>query len=232
MPTGTLPKLIGAPSRDARRASPGPLPGDGGSPRWTSETRSTWPDRRTLPSVAKTAVNLRFSPSKPISTCATARAMAPPAPSSPGKASMTVPPPAAAAGPLWGTPAVWSVTSSSIKVITQALSPNASDFFNSLLSGSLSSWHEPWAMPTDRTADRGAGSCANQATAGQDGVEPLATRAGGQSLSDSPPERAGFEPLIPLVFTVSETGRALPERLSRAGQACPAGGSGGAWGNL
>ena len=29
---------------------------------------------------------------KPISTCATAGAMAPPAPSSPGKASMTVPP--------------------------------------------------------------------------------------------------------------------------------------------
>jgi len=68
------------------------LPGDGGSPRWTSGTRSTWPDRRTLPSVAKTAVKLRFSPSKPISTCATAGAMAPPAPSSPGKASMTVPP--------------------------------------------------------------------------------------------------------------------------------------------
>jgi len=45
--------------------------------------------------------------------------------------------------------------------MTQALSPNASDFFNSLLSGSLSSWHEPWAMPTDRTADRGAGSCAD-----------------------------------------------------------------------
>ena len=53
------------------------------------------------------------------------------------KASMTVPPPAAAAGPLWGAPAVWSVTSSSIKVMTQASSPNASDFFNSLLSGSL-----------------------------------------------------------------------------------------------
>ena len=35
---------------------------------------------------------LRFSPSTPISTCATARAMALPAPSSPGKASMTVPP--------------------------------------------------------------------------------------------------------------------------------------------
>src|SRR6516165_11125599 len=138
MPTGTLPKLIGAPSRDARRASPGPLPGDGGSPRWTNGTRSTWPDRRTLPSVARTAVNLRFSPSKPISTCATAREMAPTAPSSPGKASMTVPPPAAAAGPLWGAPAVWSVTSSSTKGMTPASSPNASDFFNSLLSGSLS----------------------------------------------------------------------------------------------
>src|SRR5262249_47775627 len=44
--------------------------------------------------VARTAVKLRFSPSKPISTCATAGAMAPPAPSSPGKASMTVPRPA------------------------------------------------------------------------------------------------------------------------------------------
>ena len=37
----------------------------------------------------------------------------------PGKASMTVAPPAAAAGPLWGAPAVWSVTSSSIKVMTR-----------------------------------------------------------------------------------------------------------------
>src|SRR6516165_3226889 len=138
MPTGTLPKLIGAPSRDARRASPVPLTGDGGSPRWTGGTRSTWPDRRTLPSVARTAVNLRFSPSKPISTCATAREMAPTAPSSPGKASMTVPPPAAAAGPLWGAPAVWSVTSSSTKGMTPASSPSASDFFNNLLSGSLS----------------------------------------------------------------------------------------------
>ena len=46
-----------------------------------------------------------------------------------------VPPPAAVAGPLRGAPAVWSVTSSSIKVMTQASSPNASDFFNSLLSG-------------------------------------------------------------------------------------------------
>src|SRR6516225_6263540 len=55
------------------------------------------------------------------------RAMAAPAPSSPGKASMTVAPPAAAAGPLWGAPAVWSVTSSSIKVMTQSSSPNASD---------------------------------------------------------------------------------------------------------
>jgi hypothetical protein len=41
------------------------------------------------------------------------------------------------AAELWGAPAVWSVTSSSIKVMTQASSPNASDFFNSLLSGSL-----------------------------------------------------------------------------------------------
>ena len=54
------------------------------------------------------------------------------------KASMTVAPPAAAAGPLWGAPAVWSVISSSIKVMTQASSPNASDFFNSLFSGSPS----------------------------------------------------------------------------------------------
>ena len=57
--------------------------------------------------------------------------------------------------------------------MTQALSPNASDFFNSLLSGSLSSWHEPWAMPTDRTADRGAGSCANQATSAKMGSSRL-----------------------------------------------------------
>jgi len=78
----------------------------------------------------------KLAPSKPISTCATARAMALSAPSSPRKASMTAPPPAAAAG-LWGAPAVWSVTSSSIKVMTQASSPNASDLFNSLLSGSL-----------------------------------------------------------------------------------------------
>ena len=46
----------------------------------------------------------KLAPSKPISTCATARAMALPAPSSPRKASMTAPPPAAAAG-LWGAPA-------------------------------------------------------------------------------------------------------------------------------
>ena len=39
---------------------------------------------------------------------------------------------------LGGAPAVWSVTSSSIKVMAQALSPSASDFFNNLLSGSLS----------------------------------------------------------------------------------------------
>ena len=46
----------------------------------------------TTPINVKAFLNLRFSPSTPISTCATARAMAPPAPSSPGKASMTVPP--------------------------------------------------------------------------------------------------------------------------------------------
>jgi len=44
----------------------------------------------TTPINVKAFLNLRFSPSTPISTCATARAMAPPAPSSPGKASMTV----------------------------------------------------------------------------------------------------------------------------------------------
>ena len=47
----------------------------------------------------------------------------------------------AASGRGWaafgGGPAVWSVTSSSIKVMTRASSPNASDFFSSLLSGSL-----------------------------------------------------------------------------------------------
>ena len=42
----------------------------------------------------------------------------------------------AASGRGWalGAPAVWSVKSSSIKVMTQASSPNASDFFNSLFS--------------------------------------------------------------------------------------------------
>ena len=48
----------------------------------------------------------------------------------------------AASGRGWaafgGGPAVWSVTSSSTKGMTPASSPNASDFFNSLLSGSLS----------------------------------------------------------------------------------------------
>jgi len=45
----------------------------------------------------------------------------------------------AASGRGWalGAPAVWSVKSSSIKVMTRASSPNASDFFSSLLSGSL-----------------------------------------------------------------------------------------------
>jgi hypothetical protein len=95
-------------------------------------------DRRTLPSVARTAVNLRFSPSKPISTCATARAMAPPAAEFFWEGLDDG---SAASGRGWaalGAPAVWSVTSSFIKVMTQTSWPNASDFFNSLLSGSLS----------------------------------------------------------------------------------------------
>ena len=42
-------------------------------------------------------------------------------------------PPAAVAGQRWAPPAVLSATSSSIKATIQASSPNASDFFNSLL---------------------------------------------------------------------------------------------------
>jgi hypothetical protein len=56
--------------------------------------------------------------------------------------------------------------------------------------------------------------------------------SGRRIVHDSPLEDARFEPLVPLVFALSETGRALPERLSEARQACPAGGSGGRSDNL
>jgi hypothetical protein len=50
-----------------------------------------------------------------------------------GRGSTTAAPPTVAAGPRWAPPGVSSATSSSTKATIQPSSPNASDFFNSLL---------------------------------------------------------------------------------------------------
>jgi len=81
--------------------------------------------------ISSHAVRCRFAPSE-TTAAPSGRGIQRRAKYSPGKASMTVSPPAAAAGPLWEAPAVGSVTSSSIKVMTQASSPNASDSSGSL----------------------------------------------------------------------------------------------------
>jgi len=62
-------------------------------------------------------------------------------PSSLGRASTTAVPPAVAVGLLSALPGVSSATSSSTKATIQASSPNASDFFNSLLRGAAEPVH-------------------------------------------------------------------------------------------
>jgi hypothetical protein len=108
--------------------------------RWRIVEMDQWEDLDLLEPAhitffGKDGGELAFVLCKPISTCATDRATVRLARSSRGKGPTIIAMRAGAVGPRSAPPAAWSVTSSSTKATTQASTPNASDFFNSLLDG-------------------------------------------------------------------------------------------------
>src|SRR5260221_12767566 len=107
--------------------------GGGGSPRWTNGKTLTFLSRRTSRSSERTTARWSSEPSKRTSTCGKAPVMAPPTPSSRGRAPTITPTPAVAAGRHSAPPAASSATCLSTRAMIQASSPNASDFFNNLL---------------------------------------------------------------------------------------------------